>query len=218
MLIRIELKPQTLLWSASSNIPHILVHWWSWSLKQEKWRSVGMFPFVKTKAPRIKERSSQDSSECVRKEDWHICISHRLIAVFTMTENEKNKFSHLLPAFLEASIPVLCFVTIRYLSVWCVLYLGMFGYKGRQTQFFSSPAGNGIEEKNEPPTIKTVRDRKDTLIAESSCMWSEKKRLQYVWLRGSVEYQYSNTPHAHGYFRKTLKFSLETLYYRLKTV
>jgi hypothetical protein len=52
----------------------------------------------------------------------------------------------------------------------------MFGYNGRQTQFFSSSAGNGMEEKNEPPTIKTVSDRKDTLIrkkiliAESNCM------------------------------------------------
>ena len=44
------------------------------------------------------------------------------------------------------------------------------------------------------------------------------KRLEYVWLRGSAEYQYPDTPRAHEYFRKTLKFSLETLYYRLKTV
>jgi hypothetical protein len=40
----------------------------------------------------------------------------------------------------------------------------MFGYKGRQTEFFSNPAGNEMEEKNEPPTIETVRDRRDTLI------------------------------------------------------
>jgi hypothetical protein len=63
---------------------------------------------------------------------------------------------------------VLCFVTIRYLSVWCALYLELFGYKGRQILFFSSPAGNGMEEKNEPPTIKTVRDRKDTLIRKTN--------------------------------------------------
>jgi hypothetical protein len=81
----------------------------------------------------------------------------------------EKKFSHLLRAFLEASIPVLCFVTIRYLSVWCALYLylKLFGYKGRQILFFSSPAENGMEEKNEPPTIKTVRDRRDSLIGEN---------------------------------------------------
>ena len=62
---------------------------------------------------------------------------------------------------------VLGFVTIRYLSVWCALYPELFGYKGRQILFFSSPAGNGMEEKNEPPIIKTVRGRKDTLIAEN---------------------------------------------------
>ena len=62
---------------------------------------------------------------------------------------------------------VLCFVTIRYVSVWCALYLELFGYKGRQILFFSSLAGNGMEEKTEPVIMKTLRGRKDTLIAKN---------------------------------------------------
>ena len=62
---------------------------------------------------------------------------------------------------------VVCFVTIRYLSVWCALYLELFGYKVRQILFFCNLAGNGMEQKNEPPIIKTLRGRKDTLIAEN---------------------------------------------------
>lgn len=124
--------------------------------------SIGMF------ASGVDEQSSQDSSRCVRREDWHIPISHPLKTVFSMTEKERNKFSHLLPTVLEASIPVQRFVTKRNSSVWCAHYLQMFGYKWRQTQFFSSLAGNEMEEKDEPPRIWTLRDRKDTVIRKTN--------------------------------------------------
>ena len=167
MLIIIELKSRTKLWSVSSNIPHNYLFTDevdSWSKRNEGYsaNSVGMF------ASGVDERSSQDSSGCVRREDWHISISHRLIAVFTMTENEKNKFSHLLPVFLEANIQFYCFVTVRYLSVWCAHELELFVYKVRQILLFSSLAGNGMEETNEPPIIKTLRGRKDTLIRKTN--------------------------------------------------
>ena len=55
-----------------------------------------------------------------------------------------------------------------FVSVMCSLSEAVWLQSNlRQILFFSSPAGNGMEQKNEPPIIKTLRGRKDTLIAEN---------------------------------------------------
>ena len=103
-----------------------------------------------------------------------------------------------------------------FVSVMCSLSEAVWLQSNlRQILFFSSPAGNGMEQKNEPPIIKTLRGRKDTLIAEN------KYPLRKVTVcdRGKNTYSISgwelllsidkpNTPHAHEYFREDPKICL----------
>ena len=136
----------------------------SWSRRNEGHSaySVGMF------ASGVEERSSWDSLGCVSREDWHISISHRLIAVFTITENEKNKFSRLLPAIRKRTYSSMLRDNKIFVNVICSLPGAVWLQSNlRQILFFSSPAGNGMEEKTEPAIMKTLRGRKDTLIAEN---------------------------------------------------
>jgi hypothetical protein len=69
----------------------------------------------------------------------------------------------------------------------CSLSGAVWLYQERQILFFSSPTGNGMEEKNEPPLIKTVRDKKDTLIRKiitrrgNSRYVSGEKTLEWVY-------------------------------------
>ena len=179
MLIRIELKPRTIFWLASSNVPHILVHGWSWQLKQEERMSIGIFCLC--------WNSSFWCRRTIIAGFVGMRQKRRLIHFYFISPNsslhydwewEKQVLTSSSGLF-GSEHTVLCFVVIRYLSVWCAIYLELFGYKVRRMLFFSNPAGNGMEEKNEPPIIQTLRGREDVLITENNRMCSEGKRLQY---------------------------------------
>jgi hypothetical protein len=80
-----------------------------------------MFPYVETKASGVDELSSQDSSECVRKEDLHISISHRRIAVLNMTENEKTSSHIFFRPFWKRAFSSMFRDNKIFISVMCSL-------------------------------------------------------------------------------------------------
>ena len=89
-----------------------------------------MFPCVKTKPSGVDKRLSQESLECVSREDWHISISHRLIVVFTMIENDETT-SHIFfwPFSKRAYSSVLCDSKIFVSVMWSLS-------EGRQIGYF----------------------------------------------------------------------------------